>query len=147
MSTLPIVKHANQGEWLDVLGMQIKFLCTSDDTQGSYSSMINTVPKGLGAPPHKHPWDESFYVLKGQVALRIDENRYQLSEGDYALVPANSVHAFEGLSEEEGLLIAFESPSHSQEFFKEIHDTVQNLPDDIEKMPGIGERHSVTFVA
>jgi quercetin dioxygenase-like cupin family protein len=147
MSSIPIVKHANQGEWLNVLGMQIKFLCTSEDTQGNYSSMLNTVPKGLGAPPHKHPWDESFYVIKGQVKLLIGENQYQLSEGDYALVPANTVHSFEGTSEEDGLLIAFESPSNSQEFFKEIHDTVKSIPNDLEKMPLIGERHNVSFVA
>ncbi|MFQ3250489.1 MAG: hypothetical protein ACI9O6_002327 [Glaciecola sp.] len=43
-------------------------------------------------------------------------------------------------------MIAFESPSHSHKFFQEINDTVQTIPDDLHKMPGIGERHQVTFL-
>ncbi|GAC13258.1 cupin domain-containing protein [Aliiglaciecola lipolytica] len=100
MQTKPLIKHASDEGWLAVLGMELKFLCTSDDTQGRYSSMLNTVPKGLGAPPHKHPWDEAFYVLKGQVELLLGETVTELSPGDYALVPANHVHAFKGLSDE-----------------------------------------------
>ena len=146
MTSKLIVKHDNDGQWLQVLGMQIKFLCTSDDTQGRYSSMLNTVPKGLGAPPHQHPWDEAFYVVKGQVEVQLDGQSICLNPGDYVLVPANHTHAFTGLSDEEGLMIAFESPSHSQEFFQEINDTVQTLPDDLYKMPDIGKRHQVTFV-
>lgn len=64
METAPIVKRATEGDWLNVLGMKIQYLCTSVDTDGRYSSMLNTVPKGLGAPPHSHPWDEAFYTLK-----------------------------------------------------------------------------------
>lgn len=146
MATHSIVKHADEGTWLNVLGMQLKFLCTSEDTKGRYSSMLNTVPKGLGAPPHQHPWDESFYVLKGQVEFLVGNQKHVLNVGDYVLAPANTTHAFLGLSDEEGLMIAFESPGHSHRFFEEINDTVTNLPEDLEKMPGIGQRHNVTFV-
>jgi quercetin dioxygenase-like cupin family protein len=146
MATKPIVKKVEEGEWLNVLGMQIKFLSTNEDTQGRYSSMLNTVPKGLGAPPHKHPWDESFYVVKGQVQLQLEDKIMSLNPGDYVLIPANYKHAFTGLSDEEGLLLAFDSPSHSHKFFQEINDTVKVLPDDLSKMPDIGGRHQVTFI-
>ncbi|GAB5379754.1 MAG: hypothetical protein Alis3KO_06450 [Aliiglaciecola sp.] len=145
MATQPIIKHADEGKWLNVLGMQLKFLCTSDDTQGRYSSMLNTVPKGLGAPPHQHPWDEAFYVLKGQVEFLVGDTKHVLGEGDYILAPADIPHAFKGLSDEEGLMIAFESPGHSHRFFEEINDNVTNFPEDLRKMPDIGQRHNVTF--
>ncbi|GAA0853366.1 cupin domain-containing protein [Aliiglaciecola litoralis] len=146
MQTKAIIKHSTDGDWLKVLGMEIKFLCDSTDTNNRYSSMLNTVPKGTGAPPHFHPWDEAFYVLKGEIELRLDDDVHTLTKGDYALVPANRVHAFTGLSEEEGLMIAFESPSHSHMFFQEINDTVTNIPEDLHKMPDIGNRHKVSFV-
>ncbi|WP_412971777.1 cupin domain-containing protein [Glaciecola sp. MF2-115] len=146
MTTEAIISHSSDGEWFNVLGMQIKFLCTAENSQGRYSSMLNTVPKNTGAPPHKHPWDEAFYILKGEVELCINKQRHHLKTGDYALVPANTEHSFTGLSDEEGLMIAFESPSHSHKFFQEINDTVQTIPDDLHKMPGIGERHQVTFL-
>lgn len=147
MAIQAIMKTAEQGNWLNVLGMQLKFLCTSSDTKGRYSSMLNTVPKGLGAPPHQHPWDESFYVLKGEVEFLMNGERQLLKTGDYILIPANTVHGFTGMSDEEGLLIAFESPGHSSQFFQEINDTVRSIPEDLSKMPGIGERHKVKFVS
>ncbi|WP_258807870.1 hypothetical protein [Pseudidiomarina sp. CB1] len=58
----------------------------------------------------------------------------------------NAGAAFKGLSDEEGLLIAFESPSHSHLFFKEINDTINAMPDDLDKVLAIGERHQVTMV-
>ncbi|MDO6695418.1 cupin domain-containing protein [Aliiglaciecola sp. 3_MG-2023] len=146
MESRSIIKHASDENWLAVLGMRLKFLCTAEETNGRYSSMLNTVPKGLGAPPHSHPWDESFYVLQGQVELRLGDTITRMNPGDYALVPANHVHGFTGLSDEEGLLITFESPSHSHSFFQEINDRVKTMPDDLYKMPDIGERHKVTFV-
>jgi quercetin dioxygenase-like cupin family protein len=146
MDSKAIVKRATDLRWLNVLGMKISFLCNSEDTDNRYSSMLNTVPKELGAPPHSHPWDEAFYVVKGEVELQLDDQRHQLKSGDYALVPANHVHAFRGLSDEEGLMITFESPSHSHRFFQEINDTVTRLPEDLSKMPAIGQRHQVKFI-
>lgn len=146
MDINPVVKLASEGDWLNVLGMKIKFLCTSEDTDGRYSSLLNTVPKGLGAPPHRHPWDEAFYVVRGRVEFTVGEEKHTLGPGDYALAPANHVHSFTGLSEEEGLLLAFEVPSHSHQFFQEINDTVTSIPEDLPKMPDIGNRHQVTFV-
>jgi len=145
MTTQIIIKQAHQGNWLNVLGMEIQFLSTKNDTDGRHSSMLNTVPKGLGAPLHSHPWDESFYILKGEVELTVVDTKYHLSEGDYALVPANKIHSFSGLSDSEALMLLNECPSHSHAFFQEINDTVTTLPDDLAKMPSIGKRHQVSF--
>jgi quercetin dioxygenase-like cupin family protein len=146
MTSKAVIKKHSDKDWLNVLGMQLKFLCTSEDTNGKYSTMLNTVPKGLGAPPHMHPWDEAFYVLKGEVEISLNGEVHQLSTGDYILVPANTAHSFKGLSDEEGLMIAFESPSHSHKFFQEINENIQSMPEDLEKMLDIGERHKVTFM-
>lgn len=145
MNSKPIVKHAGDGDWLNILGMKIKFLSTSKDTQNRHSSMLNTVPKGLGAPLHSHPWDETFYIIEGEIELTIGERQYHLFPGDYALVPANEIHAFKGLSDQDGLMILFESPSHSQAFFQEINDTVKLIPDDLGKMQSIGDKNQVKF--
>ena len=85
-------------------------------------------------------------MLKGEVEMLIGEDRHHLYPGDYTRVPADCVHAFTGLSEEEGLVIAFESPSHSHLFFEEIHRTIRNFPEDLDQMPAIGQRHQVTFI-
>lgn len=146
MQSKNVIKRAGDGHWLDVLGMKVKFLCDAEDTNGQYSNMLNTVPTDKGAPPHKHPWDEAFYVLKGDIEFQVADERHRLSAGDYVLIPADHVHSFRGLSEEEGLILGFEVPSNSQKFFQEINDTVTDLPGDLGKMPDIGKRHQVTLL-
>lgn len=146
MTRNKIIKTGEQGDWLNVLGMQLKFLCTSDDTDSQYSSMINTVPKGFGAPPHSHPWDEAVYVLKGEIEFLIDDEIRVLKAGDFLLTPANNKHAFTGVSEEEALMLAFDVPGHSHKFFQDINDQIKSIPQDLAKMPEIGDRHQVTFI-
>ena len=41
-------------------------LVKGEDTGGRYSLMYEALPKGSGAPPHKHIWsDEHFSILDG----------------------------------------------------------------------------------
>ncbi len=47
--------------WLDILWV---VLVDAADTGRRYSLMHERLPKGSGAPPHKHTWpDEHFYPL------------------------------------------------------------------------------------
>jgi hypothetical protein len=44
--------------WLDILWI---VLASSEDTGGRYSLMEEWLPKGAGAPPHKHTWSDETY--------------------------------------------------------------------------------------
>lgn len=145
MANVPFVSRHSEGNWLNVLGMEVKFLCKDKDSHGRFSAMLNTIPKGLGAPPHSHPWDEGYYLLNGKIKFVLNGQCHVLHTGDFAYAPAGTVHSFEGLSDQEGTLLIIDSPSHSSRFFQEINDAIQVLPDDLPKMQGIGERHKVKF--
>lgn len=55
--------------WLDILWV---VLVDGADTGGRYSLMHETLPKGSGAPPHKHTWsDEHFYMLEGKCTFLV----------------------------------------------------------------------------
>jgi quercetin dioxygenase-like cupin family protein len=57
---------------LNVGGFIIKVLASSDVTQGfEIFHMAGTEGKGPG--PHFHPWDESFYVIKGEVKCGVGD--------------------------------------------------------------------------
>ena len=146
MQSKKVIKRAGDGQSLNVLGMKVKFLCSADDTNNQYSCALITVSSDTGTPPHKHPWDEAFYVLKGDIEFQLEDEQHKLTEGDYVLIPAGHIHSFRGSSEKEALILGFDVPSHSQDFFQEINDTVTNLPEDLGKMPDIGKRHQVTLV-
>ena len=49
--------------------------------------------KVLGTP-HSHPWEESFYVIKGMVQFTCNDQTFDCHEGTLVNVPADTVHAF-----------------------------------------------------
>lgn len=78
--------------WLDILWV---VLVTGADTGGRYSLMHETLPKGSGAPPHKHTWsDEHFYLLEGEITFLVGEEIKVGRAGDFVFVPRNTRHAF-----------------------------------------------------
>jgi hypothetical protein len=57
--------------WLDILWV---ILVKGEDTGGRYSLMYEALPKGSGAPPHKHTWsDEHFYILEGDLTFLVGD--------------------------------------------------------------------------
>lgn len=78
--------------WLDILWI---ILVTGEDTGGRYSLMYEALPKGSGAPPHKHTWsDEHFYILDGEITFLVGQEIRRSGKGDFVFVPRNTRHAF-----------------------------------------------------
>ncbi len=49
---------------------------------------------GAVAHPHDHPFEESYYMLEGEVDVVADGTRYQLRPGDVFWTGVGSIHAF-----------------------------------------------------
>ena len=43
-------------------------------------------------------------------------------------------------------MLIFAAPAHSSSFFKEVNREVRTLPDDLAKVPQIGQRHGIEFM-
>lgn len=140
-----IVK-AGERPALNVLGMPLRFLCGSRETGGAWALFEEDVPLGMGPPPHRHDWDEAYYILEGEVDFHIDGELVRSAKGDFNYLPRNTVHGFKGASPTPARVLIFSAPAHSSEFFEEISGEVRNLPDDLSKIPGIGERHGIHFI-
>ena len=90
-----IVK-AGEREKLNVLGMPLRFLCDSRETGERWSLFDEDIPFGMGPPPHRHDWDEAYYVLDGEVDFEIDGKSVTIVAGDFARLPAKTNHGFKG---------------------------------------------------
>ena len=104
------------------------------------------MPLGIGPPPHRHDWDEAYYVLDGEVDFEIDGQPVKSRAGDFNYLPRNTVHSFKGGSETPAHVLIFAAPAHASEFFEEVNEEVRSLPDDLQKIPGIGLRHGIEFM-
>ena len=137
---------AGEGNTLNVLGMPLRFLCDAKDTEGAWSLMEEEIPIGHGPPPHRHDWDEAYYVIEGALDFSIDGKPVRVEPGDFAYVPRNTVHAFKGASPSATRVLILAVPAHSSAFFEEINREVHKVPDDLAKVPAIGRRHGIEFM-
>lgn len=141
-----VTVKAGEGNTLNVLGMPLRFLCDAQDTDGAWSLMEEEIPIGLGPPPHRHDWDEAYYVIEGALDFEIDGKQVRIEPGDFAYLPRNTVHAFKGASQSPARVLIFAAPAHSSAFFEDVNRKVRIVPDDMAKMPAIGRRHGIEFM-
>ena len=141
-----ITLKAGEGNTLNVLGMPLRFLCDAKNTDGTWSLMEEDIPAGAGPPPHRHDWDEAYYVIEGALDFEIDGKPVRVERGDFAYLPRNTVHAFKGGSSSPTRVLIFAVPAHSSAFFEDVNREIRKLPDDLAKMPTIGQRHGIEFM-
>ena len=139
--------RAGERSPLNVLGMPLRFLCDSRETGGAWSLFEEQIPFGMGPGPHRHNWDEAYYVLEGEVDFEIDGEAVTIRTGDFARLPANTIHGFKGASCDGARVLIFAQPGHSSEFFEDLNSEIQILPDDLEKLPEIARRHEIEMIA
>lgn len=140
-----IVKAGDRAP-LNILGMPLTMLCEASETGGSWSLFEEEVPHGMGPPPHRHDWDEAYYILDGEIDFEVDGQPVKSSKGDFNYLPRNTVHGFKGASESPARVLIFAAPAHGSEFFRELNDEIRSLPEDGSKIPEIGERHGIHFM-
>ena len=77
----------------NVVGIDITVLVSREAT-GGHEITLQTGDKGSGPPPHSHPWDESFYVVRGAVDFTVEGKTTKAGPGTFFHLPAGTVHAF-----------------------------------------------------
>ena len=141
-----VIVRAGERVAISVLGMPLRMLCESRETGGAWSLFEEEVPLGMGPPPHRHDWDEAYYILEGEIDFVIDGKPVKSSTGDFNYLPRNTVHGFNGASRSPARVLIFAAPAHGSEFFKELNSEVISVPDDLTKIPEIGQRHGIEFM-
>jgi quercetin dioxygenase-like cupin family protein len=140
------IVRAGERKPLNVLGMPLTMLCEAGETGGSWSLFEEEVPLGMGPPPHRHDWDEAYYMLEGQVKFVIDGDSVTSNAGDFNYLPRGTIHGFKGASDTPARVLIFASPAHGSEFFHELSEHVRSVPEDLSKIPEIGRQHGIEFM-
>ena len=88
-----VVTPKDYARGLNVVGETITVLASNVATQG-YEIFLQQGDEGTGPPPHFHDWDESFYVVKGNVEISYGDKTVVCTPGTLVHLPANTVHCF-----------------------------------------------------
>jgi mannose-6-phosphate isomerase-like protein (cupin superfamily) len=125
---------------LRVLGEEIDILASGEET-GGYELFVQRGGLGMGPPLHAHDWDESFYILSGEIEVGVGEETALCGPGTLAHVPAGTVHWFRFLTD--GEMLSITSRLGASLFFAEVERATGGR-NDVEETVGVALRHGLT---
>lgn len=126
---------------LNIVGEQLTILASGAQT-GGYEIFLQKGPEGSGPPPHNHPWDESFYVVKGEIEFGIGADHMTASPGTLVHLPAGTTHWFR-FGKGGGEMVSMTSREGASHFFTEVAREVSPTNPEIEKLAAVGDRYGL----
>ena len=88
-----LIPPAERSEALHLAGVDITPLVSADQS-ADYEIGVISGQEGHGPPPHSHPWDETYFVLRGEVVFGVGLNAQVFAAGALVHVPAGERHWF-----------------------------------------------------
>lgn len=122
------------------LGASVRLLLTH--AMGSATEICDVrAAAGPGLPPHRHPWEETYLVLEGEVEVNIDGATAVVGPGGLAHVPANTVHLLRRLTDCHLQVVA------SRGLFTRFLAECSSLgPTDLDELVRVAIRHDVQIL-
>jgi quercetin dioxygenase-like cupin family protein len=126
---------------LNIVGEHVTVLASGEAT-GSYEVFLQRGPEGSGPPPHSHPWDESFFVIKGEIDFGIGADSTTATAGTLVHLPAGTVHWFRfGRGGAE--MVSMTSRLGASKMFTDMAREIAPVDPDLEQLAVVGGRHGL----
>ena len=150
--TAPVTRGLHDVQSLSVVGDNYRILISGKETGGAFATIDMLVPPGGGPGPHAHPaFQESFYVVDGEIEVKSEFGTYTATKGAFVSIPKGGVvHCFKNKTDKIAHLLCMVVPSGLEEFFEEIGQPVEAGtflpaphpdPDALKALFAIAERH------
>jgi quercetin dioxygenase-like cupin family protein len=136
----------NHDPALNVLGIKVTVLASHAATQ-SYEITLQRGDEGTGPPPHSHDWDESFYVLKGNLEFTYAGKAVTCTPGTLVHVPAGMVHGFRFGDGGGEMLELTGQGGFATQMFTAVSKEVPPGPLDLPKVMEVLKQNGVTVAA
>jgi quercetin dioxygenase-like cupin family protein len=137
-----IVRPDERERALNVVGTKVTVLASNAATQ-SLGITFQQGDEGTGPPPHRHDWDECFYVLKGEMEFFCDGTIHKCVPGTLVYLPRGTLHGFRYGVDGQVLEITG-SGALAAQMFTAIDGEIPDGPPDIPKLLDVFKRHHVT---
>ena len=109
------------------------------------------VPAGFPGPPlHRHDFDETFYVLEGELTFQLGDELLTKREGELAFVPRGAAHTLANRADSPARYLIVCTPAGFERYFARIAAANagvepprwarQEIPAVVRLGPRIGER-------
>src|SRR5919107_2475606 len=124
-------------------------------THGAFSVHDNTIPPGSPGPrPHLHRrHEETFYVLQGELTVRVGPRKIVAPAGSFVVVPRGVVHQPSNPGTEPTRVLLIFSPAGMDHFFEEAAEgrmRLQAPPTDtaiLEELEAFTKKYGLRFAS
>ena len=143
MNALPFfLRTGDYAQPLNVVGEHITVLAAGHATS-SYQIFLQEGPEGSGPIPHTHPWDESFFVIRGEVEFSLgDDSARAAGSGTLVHVPAGVKHWFRWRTGG-GAMISITSGTCASAMFTDIDREIAPDQPNVQRLMEIAARHGL----
>ena len=139
-------------ETIKIGPLGIRFLLTSDDSNGNDSVFEFFVPAGqkLMAPAHKNDaYEEILYGVEGVLTWTVDGTPIEVGPGQALCIPRGAVHRFDNLGSEDVKQLVIITPAiMGPAYFREAAEVIgaaKGGSPDPAKMMDIFRRHGMSL--
>lgn len=95
-------------------------LLRSEQTDAAVSFIQSAAPPGFGPRLHHHDFDETFYVLEGELTLQLRDELFRVEAGELAFAPRGVPHTFRNLAAEVARYLIVCTPAAFERYFARI---------------------------
>jgi quercetin dioxygenase-like cupin family protein len=136
-----VVTPKDYAKPLNIVGEQLTILASGQQTHG-YEIFLQRGPEGAGPPPHSHDWDESFYVVKGEIDFGIGAEQMTAQPGTLVHLPAGTTHWFR-FRKGGGEMVSMTSREGASHFFTDVDREVAPVNPPLDKLAAVAARHGL----
>src|ERR671935_200538 len=105
-----------------------KVLLRSEETDG-HVAVVELA--GGGRPPlHRHDFDETFYVLEGELTFQLDDDVFTRRAGELAFAPRGVAHTYANLSGTPARALLMITPAGFERYFDQIAARIAGADSD-----------------
>jgi quercetin dioxygenase-like cupin family protein len=145
MSNEPLMITQQQRQAaFDLGGLFITTLASTEQTAGQ-EIFHQYGQEGAGSGLHFHPWDESFFVIAGEVSCGIDGVDTVVGPGSFVHIPGGSTHWYR-FGPGGGELVSMTSKGNASAMYETFAREGSWVSPDRAKLVELSARHGQTVV-
>jgi mannose-6-phosphate isomerase-like protein (cupin superfamily) len=135
------------------VGELVTVLAAAEQTGGSFGLMEGVIARGAEPPPHvHHREDESFFVLEGEVAVRVGDHSFVATPGSFVFCPRGQAHVVTVRTEQVRSL-TWVTPGGLESFFVELGEPTasrslpaEQAPPDLERVATLAAHYGAEIL-
>lgn len=102
---------------ISIVGDTYTILLSGEDTAGKMCLIDMYVPPGGGPGSHRHDFEETFAITKGEIDLTVRGEPISAEAGETIHIPANAPHMFTNTTDRSARMFCICEPAGQEEFF------------------------------